>query len=349
VVLLGAGETSPAGGAVFEELLRRHPAGSPPKIVVIGTPAGFEPNADRVAGRIADFLAKRLAPFRPSVSVLPARGREAPSGTEDGAAAEEVLRSDMVFLGPGSPTYAVRQLRGSRLWHAVAARHLLGGITVLASAAMVAAGREALPVYEIFKVGEGLHWKEGLDLLGAHGLSLVLVPHWNNRDGGTELDTRRCYLGEERFGALLRLLPAGRTVVGVDEGTALFVDPSARSCSVSGAGTVTVLGGGETRVHPAKASFPIDDLGPFRPPSGGAGIPPDRWDEARSLRPRPLPSDPEPHRPMDAESKRLLAERDEARRRKDWLRADELRERLLAAGWRVTDTPAGQVAEPIPS
>jgi len=38
------------------------------------------------------------------------------------------------------------------------ARHLLEGTTVLAGAAMIAAGAQALPVYEICKVGEDPRW-----------------------------------------------------------------------------------------------------------------------------------------------------------------------------------------------
>ncbi len=41
------------------------------------------------------------------------------------------------------------------------------------------------------------------------------------------------------------------------------------------------------------------------------------------------------------EAQRLVAERAEARRAKDWARADAIRARLLAGGWRVEDRPDG--------
>jgi cysteinyl-tRNA synthetase len=44
---------------------------------------------------------------------------------------------------------------------------------------------------------------------------------------------------------------------------------------------------------------------------------------------------------VDEESARLVAERDEARRAKDFARADALREELVAKGWTVEDTPSG--------
>jgi len=52
---------------------------------------------------------------------------------------------------------------------------------IFASAAAIAVSRHALPVYEIFKVGEDLHWKLGLDLFGQYGLDLTIVTQWNNR------------------------------------------------------------------------------------------------------------------------------------------------------------------------
>ena len=44
---------------------------------------------------------------------------------------------------------------------------------------------------------------------------------------------------------------------------------------------------------------------------------------------------------VDEESARLVAERDEARRAKDFARADALRDELVARGWTVEDTPTG--------
>ena len=43
---------------------------------------------------------------------------------------------------------------------------------------------------------------------------------------------------------------------------------------------------------------------------------------------------------VDEESARLVSERDEARREKDFARADALRDELVARGWTVEDTAA---------
>ena len=348
VVLFGSGETSPVGGPVYETLLRRMGRSTSPRIAVLETPAGFEPNSPRVAGRIADFLRRRLAPFSPLVEVVPARKRGTPFSPDDPALLEGVLRADLVFLGPGSPTYAVRQLRGSRAWHAVTARHLLGGTTVLASAAMIATGALALPVYEIFKVGEAPRWEEGLDMMGRHGLSLVLVPHWNNADGGKELDTSRCYMGQERFDVLCGLLEGDRTIVGLDESTALVIDPSGGRGEVLGMGSVTLIRSGRKSVYAAPQTFPLTELGPFRRAAGRGDVAADVWEAAVAALPPSGPAAPGVPE-VSAEVRLLIEEREEARTRKDWATADTLRQRILASGWWVKDTLEGPVVEPASS
>jgi hypothetical protein len=203
---------------------------------------------------------------------------------------------------------------------------------------MVAAGALALPIYEIYKVGEELHWKEGLDLLGPHGLPLVLVPHWNNKDGGAELDTSRCYLGKERFDALRRLLPPGHVVLGVDEATAVTISPAAGTARVTGEGAAVILRGGEEERLPAPAEFPLSRLGPFRADPGRGTVPEEIWSAAREALAPPSPSLPEPVPP---EILSLVEEREEARRRREWGEADALRRRIASAGWSVTDGPGG--------
>ncbi len=44
--------------------------------------------------------------------------------------------------------------------------------------------------------------------------------------------------------------------------------------------------------------------------------------------------------------KKLVAEREEARRNKDWARADELRDRVLEMGFIIEDRPDGSIVKP---
>ncbi len=288
IAFLGSGETSLAGGRIFEILARGLP--HPLHIAILETPAGFELNSALVAGRVADFLKTRLRNYNPLVAIVPARKRGTPFSPDDPEILAPLLGADLIFMGPGSPTYAVRQLRNSLAWEVLRARHRLGAALVFASAATVAVGAHALPVYEIFKVGEDVHVKPGLNLFADCGPPLSFVPHWNNAEGGADLDTSRCFVGRERFDAWRALLPPGQAVVGLDEHTGLIMDLEAGECRVSGVSSVTLLSPKHDEIYPAGAVFPLDDLGDFHlPDAPDAGIRPDAWQMARAA-PDPGPA-----------------------------------------------------------
>ncbi|MCA9972250.1 MAG: hypothetical protein KC425_18640, partial [Anaerolineales bacterium] len=258
VVLLGSGETLPSSRKTHVYVADRLPPSR--RVVILETPAGFEPNSALVAGKIAQFLAHRLQNYGLDVQVLPARKKGTPFSPDNPEVVAPILTADEILLGPGSPTYAVRQLRNSLALRMIAARHRSGAALFLSSSATLAFSVQTMPVYEIYKVGEDLHWKKGLDFFGAYGLPLVVIPHWNNGDGGDELDTSRCYLGRARFERLLALLPPGQTVVGIDEHTSLILDFAAGECLVMGLGGVTVLRDGETRLFETGQQFALDVL-----------------------------------------------------------------------------------------
>jgi cyanophycinase-like exopeptidase len=337
IVLFGSGETSPRGGQVWEAIAQR--LASPLPIAVLETPAGFELNSAQVAARVADFVQVRLQNYRAEVTVVPARKRGTSFSPDDAAITAPILEANLVFLGPGSPTYAVRQLHGSLAWQRIVARHRLGSALVLASAAAIAAGAFVLPVYEIFKVGEDPHWRPGLDLLRPYGLALAIIPHWNNAEGGAGLDTSRCFVGQERFAQLLLRLPATTTVLGIEEQTALVIDVEAGQCDVLGLGGVHLIRSGEETHYASDTSFRLDALGRLKMPEPGAGILPHVWSEAlrytQPLRPQP---------PIAVSA--LLAERERARAAQDWATADALRRRIGELGWSVVDTAEGSQVQP---
>src|ERR1700682_3667263 len=252
----------------------------PIRACVLETPAGFEPNSARVAGRLADFLRHRLAPYAVQVEVVPARKRGTPLSPDEPEVVAPLLKANYLVLGPGSPTYAAKQLDGSLAWHMILARHRLGAPLILASAAAIAASAHALPVYEIYKVGEDLGWKAGLNLLGPFGRNVAIVPHWNNHEGGEELDTSHSFMGQERFEHLLSLLPSAVDVVGIDEHTALMLDFAAGVGIVFGRGGVSWLHDGSTTRLDAGASTPLAALGLTHHPQSMDDIPQAVWDAA---------------------------------------------------------------------
>lgn len=345
VILLGSGETAPSMRKVYNWLFSQ--LAPSPEVCVLETPAGFEPNSDKVAQRVADFFSHNLQNYRPQTRVIPARKRNTPFSPNDPKIIAPLRRADVIFMGPGSPTYAVRQLQDTLAWHMLVARHRLGASLILASATTLAFSAHTLPVYEIYKVGEELHWHLGLDFFGLYGLSLVLVPHWNNTEGGAELDTSRCYMGQARFEKLMAMLPPRQTVVGISEHTALLLDPAAQSCRVMGLGNVTLIRGESTTRFEAGQEFAITELGPFRSPAPETIVPQSVWEQVQQAHAKKQ-ADAAPAPP--AEVLALVKQRQSARQQQDWATADSLRNEIAQLGWQVYDTPQGpqlEVRQPV--
>ncbi len=149
-------------------------------------------------------------------------------------------RARWAFAGPGSPSYALRQWRGTDVPDSLVDVVTRGGTLVMGSAAACTVGASALPVYEIYKAGADLYWDDGLDLLGRlTGIHAAVLPHYDNAEGGT-YDTRFCYLGERRLRQMEDLLDDRVGVLGVDEHTAFELDLRSRTAVVSGKGAVTL-------------------------------------------------------------------------------------------------------------
>jgi len=333
IAFLGSGETSLAGGRLFERLARRLPL--PLRIAVLETPAGFELNSPQVAGRVADFLRTRLENYAPTVDVVPARKLGTPFSPDEPSILRPLLYANLIFMGPGSPTYAARQLHGSLAWDILRARHRLGATLVFASAATISVGAWVLPVYEIFKAGEEVHVRRGLNLFADFGMPLSFIPHWNNAEGGEEVDTSRCFVGMERFEAWLRQLPPESVIVGLDEHSGLILDLEARRCEVAGVSTVSILRQGRTEVFPANTAFPLTVLGEFVPPEPlERGLPFEAWQRVAQAPPL------EEEHPPD-EILHLAERRWQARLARDWVEADRLREQIAAHGWSIQDAKDG--------
>ena len=223
--------------------------------IFLDTPFGFQPNADEIVARTVTYFRQHvgceigLASFRHSEQATPLE-------TERFLA--RLSEANYVFAGPGSPSYALRHWRNTGVRDRLAEKVDHGGCVAFASAAGIGLGAYALPVYEIYKVGQDPSWIAGLDLLGQIGVRCAVIPHYNNQEGGTH-DTRFCYMGEERLRRLEALLPDDVLILGVDEYTACIIDVEAQSVSVRGRGGITARRRGSERVW-TRTTFPLAEL-----------------------------------------------------------------------------------------
>ncbi|MHB8339883.1 MAG: type 1 glutamine amidotransferase family protein [Mycobacteriales bacterium] len=271
LVIMGSGETSPTMVTLHKELVASlSPPLRPGEAVLLETPYGFQENADELSARAQGYFAGSVG-----LRVAAPAGLRAPAGqaatsadTDRGLAAVQAAR--WLFAGPGSPSYALAQWRGSALAD-VLVRHLGGaGVTIFSSAAACTVGRFALPVYEVYKVGAPPVWLDGLDLTGRLGLDAAVIPHFDNTEGGTH-DTRFCYMGERRLALLEDQLPASTGILGVDEHTAAVLDLAGGTLTVSGRGTVTARYRGHTTSLPAGARVGLGELAALLSGAGGSG------------------------------------------------------------------------------
>lgn len=335
LVLFGSGESSPSGQKIHRNVFSTLPFSQ--NIAILETPAGFQPNSSFVANEIARVFQILLSEFVNSVTVIPARKK----GTEESPDNAELLRdldnASYIFLGPGSPTYAAAQLACSKALRKIGERWQDGATIALSSAAAIAFGRYVLPVYEIYKAGEELHWEEGLNFFESIGLSLTIVTHWNNKEGGKDLDTRFCYMGKDRFDTLLELLPKGTIVLGIDEHTAVIVDPKQDYFFVEGKGTATLFINGKQTVFSPKETYAIQSLkdGKIRTVARKRITPLHVKKKQHDKRPVGVTDLPK-------ELSLLFQKRKVAKKRRDFTTSDSIRKTFEKQGYSIEDTKNGQ-------
>jgi len=311
---------------------------TPSSLVALDGSYDFQTNRAEMGEKIAVFFRSKVG-IPTTVIGLPETDRAgadlAPSALAPTIAG--LNAADLIFLGPGSPSRALRRWGGTPIVDQVIARIQNGATLITSSAAAAASGRCTIPVYEIYKAGTNPVWLDGLDIIGAlTGLAVAIVPHWNNNEGATH-DTSRCFIGEGRLQQLERTLPDGTAILGIDEHSALTIDLGANSVTVAGKGAVTIRipGIGETAMH----SGATESLATFVARFGAAvGAP--RLQVATTEAALPVPATATAL-DVSAAVEQLIALRATARAERRFSEADALRAAIEALGVELVDEPTG--------
>ena len=229
LVILGSGELAPpmvkTYRSLFEGLDSR-------KGVYLNSPYGFQENVPQLSEKIEQYFSTSLQWNFEQASLT---HHEVDDLRHRAAFLNTVDEASVVFAGPGSPTYALRQFAAVDLGTTLRQRIEAGTLVCFSSAAALTLGSHTAPIYEIYKVGEEPSWREGLNVLDLFGLSCAVIPHYDNAEGGNH-DTRFCYLGASRLVALENLLPTGTAILGVDEHTAAIFSLDNDTVTVEGRG-----------------------------------------------------------------------------------------------------------------
>ena len=259
LVIMGSGETAPTMVKVHRELLDGITRSIKAEIraSILDTPFGFQENADEIT-------AKALEYFTTSVSkkfeVASLRRASIATSVQIEAFRSQLLASDYLFAGPGSPSYALRNWSGIGIGKILKESISNGATVVFSSAAALTLGSFTLPVYEVYKVGEDPYWLDGLGVVNlVLDKKVAVIPHYNNKEGANH-DTRFCYMGKNRLDTLEASLPPDSYVLGVDEHSGIIFDLETQLAKIVGIGTVTIRHAGGETIFPSGSEISIDEL-----------------------------------------------------------------------------------------
>ncbi len=252
IAILGSGETSPNLVSVHRKLINNLEGEL--NAYMIDTPFGFQENADELVKKLKEFYKKsveieiHLASFRDKKNINSINYFEM---------LEELSESNFIFAGPGSPSYASKTWFESKIPDLFKNHIIKGGNAVFSSAAASTLGSKTLPVYEIYKVGLEPYWEKGLNILEIFNLNCTIIPHFNNKEGGSH-DTSYSYVGKRRMDTLLD--KEFTNIVGIDEHTALILNGKDNSFEVEGIGNVTVINHKEEKKFEKGKIYDLNDL-----------------------------------------------------------------------------------------
>lgn len=263
LVIMGSGETAPTMTTPHRRVFERLAAatGGAVDAVLLDTPFGFQENVDILAAKTAEYFVDAASR---TVEIAGLARTDGDDVVAIETAIAKIRGADWVFAGPGSPTFALRQWESTPVPDAIADKLTNGGAVVFSSAAALTLGRKTIPVYEVYKSGLDPYWVDGLDLLTAIGLPVVVIPHYDNKEGGNH-DTSKCYLGERRLAMLEPELDDDVFILGIDEHTGVIIDLDAQTAEVVGKGGLTLRKDGvSTRIETGQ-TVPFSTLqqGPF--------------------------------------------------------------------------------------
>ena len=197
IAILGSGETSPNLVTVHRRLINN--LGKKVNAYMIDTPFGFQENADELVNKLKEFYEKSI---NIEIDLASFRDKKAINSINYFEMLEALSESNFIFAGPGSPSYASKTWVDSGIPDLFKKHITKGGSAVFSSAAAPTLGNKTLPVYEIYKVGLEPYWEEGLKVLEIFNLNCTIIPHFNNKEGGTH-DTSYSYVGKRRMETLL--------------------------------------------------------------------------------------------------------------------------------------------------
>ena len=318
ITLFGSGETSPHMAKLYRNLIN-NPDSKSNNNFLLDTPFGFQENHNILSNKIIKY-------FQEKVNLKIETINFPDENSYDENIKKNIINSDFIFSGPGSPTYALK------IWNIYGINSLLeskiknGGILAFSSAAALTFGSYVIPVYEIYKVGETPRLIPGLDLLSFLEKKTIVVPHFNNKEGGDH-DTSHCFIGKKRFDNLIKNKDV--LMIGIEEHTSITFDLNDSSIRVDGKGKVLLkslkgvieINNGETMgINKINSEYvPLE--------------------EAKEI--LETETDEKKDEKVNVDIDLLINFRNKARLKKDWDLSDQVRDILISNNIEIEDNSDG--------
>jgi len=209
IALVGSGEYLRQMEGI-DRMLLEHVGGVAARVVVLATAAGLEaPASPERWTRMGVAHFARLGARAAPVGILV---------REDAFDAQWLPlleAADFIYFSGGSPQHVIQTLEHSPAWDVIGARHAAGAVLAGCSAGAMAFGALTLQPRALWRRGSGdgdpptgPSWYPALGLLER----VIVLPHF---------DRMASRMGPETLARLTAAVPAGLTLIGVDEDTAL--------------------------------------------------------------------------------------------------------------------------------
>ncbi len=200
LALVGSGEYTRSMDATDVALLRASGVAQP-RVAVIPTASGLEPGMPEAwnARGVHHFtrLGARVTPL-----MITERAH-----CDDAAIVRTLADTDFFYFSGGNPNHVVETWRGTAALDVLLERWHAGAALAGCSAGAMMMGARTIRVRDAM-AGSTPSWVPALDILPG----LAVLPHF---------DRMRHFLTDDRFGRVLSTAPAGLTIVGIDEDSAL--------------------------------------------------------------------------------------------------------------------------------
>jgi cyanophycinase len=229
IALVGSGEFLPVMDDIDRAILER--LGGVPHVAVLPTASGLE-DAESPA-RWARMGVEHFSRLGATVEAVPILSR---GDAQDSRLLATLEAADFYYFSGGNPMHLIDTMRDTPAWEIIARRHGQGAALAGCSAgAMAICGQTSR--FRGLRDDDRPAWTPALRILP----HLIVVPHY---------DRIASFIGQEATDRLVRNVPDGSTLLGIEEDTAL-VRLEEGIWWVMGRRKVWTFGAGESAVYEA--------------------------------------------------------------------------------------------------